>query len=439
MKKVLIISYYWPPAGGIAVHRCLKFAKYLREFGWEPVIYTADNPEYPVLDEDNFKDIPPGTVTLKTKIWEPYSLFKLISGKKKQERIHNVFLEEDKPGFGHKLGIWIRGNIFIPDARKFWIRPSVNFLSKYLKENPVDVLFTNGPPQTTHMIACGVKKNLGIPWHADFQDPWTQVDYFPQLMLNPISKKIHAAMEQRVFRSADNVTICSNTWKKNLESIGAKDVGVIVWGYDEDDFKNINVPLSPNFTLSHYGSLGPDRNAKTLWKALSILAKEDAQLANDLKIELAGFIGHSIIDEIESLGLKKNLILFNHLSRKEILERMHRSQVLLLILNDMPNVNGRLPGKLFEYLASRRPILVIGPEECDASEIVHGVNAGITCGFNDLDKTLQTVKELYEKFKLRKLVSNKTDISQYSNRNLTKNLAGYLDKIFENDLLFRTK
>ena len=439
MKKVLIISYYWPPAGGIAVHRCLKFAKYLREFGWEPVIYTAYNPEYPVLDEDNFKDIPPGTVTLKTKIWEPYNLFKLISGKKKQERIHNVFLEEDKPGFGHKLGIWIRGNIFIPDARKFWIRPSVNFLSKYLKDNPVDVLFTNGPPQTTHMIACGVKKNLGIPWHADFQDPWTQVDYFPQLMLNPISKKIHEAMEQRVFRWADKVTICSDTWKLDLESIGAKDVGVIVWGYDEDDFKNINVPLSPKFTLSHYGSLGPDRNAKTLWKILSILANEDKQFAKDLEIELAGFIGRAIIEEIESFGLKNNLVLFDHLSRREILERMQRSQSLLLILNDMPNVNGRLPGKLFEYLASRRPIIVIGPEESDASKIVHGVNAGITCGFNDLDKTLQTVKELYEKFKLRKLVSNKTDISQYSNRNLTKNLAGYLDKILENDLLFRTK
>ncbi len=429
MKKVLIISYYWPPAGGIAVHRCLKFAKYLREFGWEPVICTADNPEYPVLDDGNFKDIPPGTVTIKTRIWEPYNLFKLITGKMKQERIHNVFLEEEKPSFTHKLGIWIRGNIFIPDARRFWIRPSVNFLSKYLKDNPVDALFTNGPPQTTHMIAYGVKKNLGIPWHADFQDPWTQVDYFPQLMLNPISKKIHEKMEQRVFKWANKVTICSNTWKADLESIGAKDVGVIVWGYDEDDFKDISVSLSPKFTLSHYGSLGPDRNAKTLWKALSILSKEDKRFAADLEIELAGFIGHAVIDEIESLGLKNNLVLFDHLSRKDTLERMHRSQALILILNDMPNVNGRLPGKLFEYLASRRPIIVIGPEESDASKIVHGVDGGFTCGFSDPDKTLATVKDLYEKFKQGKLVSNTTDISQYTNRNLTKKLAGYLNQI----------
>ena len=429
MKKVLIISYYWPPAGGIAVHRCLKFAKYLREFGWEPIICTADKPEYPVLDEGNFKDVPEGVKVIKTKIWEPFNLFKLITGKKKDERIHNVFLEEEKQTFAHKLGIWIRGNIFIPDARKFWIRPSVKFLSEYLKENPVDVLFTNGPPQSTHMIAYGVKKRLGIPWHADFQDPWTQVDYFPQLMLNPLSLKIHKTMEQRVFRYADKVTICSETWKHDLESIGAKDVGGIVWGYDEDDFKNINIELSPKFTLSHYGSLGPDRNAKTLWKACSIIAKENKQFANDLEIELAGFIGHAILNEIESLELKNNLVLFDHLSRKETLERMHRSQVLLLILNDMPNVNGRLPGKLFEYLASRRPILVIGPEESDASKIVNGVNAGYTCDFSNLEKTISTVKELYEKFKNSELKPNKNDISKYSNRNLTKKLAEFLDNI----------
>ncbi|TXT34507.1 MAG: glycosyl transferase group 1 [Chitinophagaceae bacterium] len=412
MKKVLIISYYWPPAGGIAVQRCLKFAKYLREYGWEPIIHTPEN-----------------STLLKTKIWEPYNLFKFITGKKKEERIHNVFLEEDEPTFAHKLSIWIRGNIFIPDARKFWIRPSVNNIIKFVEENHVDALFTNGPPQSNHMIAYGVKRKLGIPWHADFQDPWTQVDYFPQLMLNPVSMMIHKVMEQRVFKNADKVTICSKTWKDDLESIGAKDVGLIVWGYDEDDFKDIKVELSPKFTLSHYGSLGPDRNAKTLWNALSILVKEDPQFKCDLEIELAGFIGYSITKEIESLGLKNNLVLFTHLNRRETLERMHRSQVLLLILNDMPNVNGRLPGKLFEYLAARRPILVIGPDESDASEIIHGVNAGYTCGFNDLEKTVATVRDLYAKFKQGNLLPSENDISQYSNRNLTKKLADFLDQI----------
>lgn len=431
MKKVLFITYYWPPSGGIAVHRNLKFVKYLREFGYEPIVHTAEGAEYPVLDETNFKDVPENLEVIKTKIWEPFNLFKFVTGKKKEERIHNVFLEEEKQTLAHKFGIWIRGNIFIPDARKFWIRPSVNHLKKYLLENKVDLLFTNGPPQTNHMIAYKLKRKFYIPWHADFQDPWTQVDYFPQLMLNPVSLKIHQMMEQRIFKFADKVTICSDTWKKDLESIGAKDVGVIVWGYDEDDFQNVNVPLSNKFKLSHYGSLGPDRNAKTLWKALSILKKENLSFANDLEIELAGFIGHAILDEFKSLGLLENLKLHQHISRKETIEKMFSSQVLLLILNDMPNVNGRLPGKLFEYLATRRPILVIGPKESDASRIVHDVNAGLTCEFNDLENTIDTVKLLYQKFKDGTLTSNKNDISQYSNRNLTKKLAQYFDEILK--------
>ncbi len=432
MKKVLIISYYWPPAGGIGVHRCLKFAKYLREFGWEPVIFTADNPEYPVLDEGNYKDVPDGAVILKSKIWEPYNIFKFFTGKKKEDRIHNVFLEEEKHGAFHKIGIWIRGNIFIPDARKFWIRPSVNFLLKYLNDNPIDAIFTNGPPHSNHMIAYGIKKELGIPWHADFQDPWTQVDYFPQLMLNPLSRKIHEAMEQRVFKNADKITICSDTWKKDLESIGARDVDVIVWGYDEDDFKNISDSPSPKFTLSHFGSLGPDRNARTLWKALSILKHESESFSKDLEIELVGFIGHSILDEINSLGLFENLKVSEHIPRSETLARMCAAPVLLLILNDMPNVNGRLPGKLFEYLASRRPIIVIGPEDSDAAKIVAGVNAGTACGFNDLDKTVSTVRELYKKYKSGSLHKNSSDISIYSNKNLTKKLAGFLDGMVSN-------
>jgi len=428
-KRVLIITYYWPPSGGIGVHRCLKFAKYLRNYGWEPVICTPDNPEYPVLDYGNFKDVPEGITTLKTKIWEPYSLFKMISGRKKEERIHNIFLEEEKAGLATKLGIWIRGNLFIPDARRFWIKPAVDHLTKYLKDHPVDAMFTNGPPHSTHMIAYGVKKNLNIPWHADFQDPWTQIDYFPQLMLNPVSKKIHQKMEQRIFENADKVTICSESWKTDLESIGAKDVDVIVWGYDEADFELIPHTLSDKFTLSHFGSLGPDRNASTLWRVLAEISGENPKFKKDLEIELVGFIGHAITDEIEKLGLNQNLKKSGHIPRNETLVKMCSAQALLLILNDMPNVNGRLPGKLFEYLASRRPVVVIGPESSDASKIVQGVNAGYTCGFKDYEKTKETVLSLYNKFKNGGLLYNQTPITQYSNLNLTGKLVSYLDKI----------
>ena len=433
MKKVLFICYYWPPSGGIGVHRCLKFVKYLRNFGWEPIVFAPSNPAYPIEDESNFKDIPEGITIIKRPIWEPYDLYKKLVGKKKEERIHQVFIEEEnEPKFAKKLGIWIRGNFFIPDARKFWIKPSVKFLSEYLKDHQVDALFTDSPPQSLHLIACGVKENLNIPWLADFQDPWTQVDYYSQLMLTPIADSIHKRLEQKVFRTADKITICSNTWTRDLESIGAKNVGTIVWGFDEDDFNKINVELDKKFTLSHFGSLGPDRNAQTLWKALSILVKEDSQFMEDLRLQLVGFIDKNIVEEIKSLGLENNIKKIDHIERSETLKMMCSTQVLLLILNKAYNVMGRLPGKLFEYLGAKRPIINVGPEESDAAKIISDAGAGFSADFDDLNKTVKILKEFYRSFKENKLLPNKNDISQYTNKNLTGKLASLLDKISSN-------
>ncbi len=429
MKRVLIISYYWPPSGGIGVHRCLKYAKYLRNFGWEPVILTAKNPDYPVLDEGNFKDVPNGVEVLKSNIWEPYNIFKTLIGKKKEEKIHNVLITEKEPGLLYKFGIWIRGNFFIPDARRFWIKPSIKLLSEYLKEHPVDAMFTNGPPQSTHLIAYGIKKKFNIPWIADFQDPWTQVDYYQKFKIGFIADKIHKRLEQNVLKTADKTIICSNTWKKDLESIGAKNVSVLVWGYDEEDFKNIKTERTQKFRLSHFGSLGPDRNPPNLWKALSDIANENKSFAENLEIELVGFIDHSIIENLKKLGLEKNIIAMNHIPRNETLIKMHQTQVLLLILNDAPNVKGRLPGKLFEYLASRRPVWVIGPTDSDAAEIVYNANAGTASDFEDIDSMKKTILNFYNKYLNNKLDDNKTNLDKYTNKNLTKQLAGYLDEL----------
>ena len=428
-KRVLIVSYYWPPCGGIGVHRCLKFAKYLRLFGWEPVICTADNPEYPVLDAGNFQHVPEGIEVLKTRIWEPYTLYKWMMGKKKEERITDVFVEEQRANFRAKLGIWIRGNFFIPDARRFWIRPAMKHLSRYLREHPVDAIVTNGPPHTTHMIGYGLKKKFAIPWLADYQDPWTESDSYRRLMLNPISRTIHETLEQRVFRSADKITICSESWKRDLEALGAHDVGVIFWGYDEDDVHENTRPRSTKFTISHFGRIGPDRNVSIFWKVIADLVKDRPDFGNDLEIELAGFIAEAARDDIAALGLKDNVKILGHISRSEALARMRQAQVLLLIINDEPNAQGRLPGKLFEYLASRRPILVLGPDGSDAASILHELQAGSTCGYRDYGSTKATILGLYEKYLKNDLPDNVMSIERYSNRNTTRSLALFLDSM----------
>ncbi|MBE9481851.1 MAG: glycosyl transferase family 1, partial [Bacteroidetes bacterium] len=174
MKKVLIITYYWPPSGGAGVQRWLKFVKYLREFGWEPIVYTPENPEAPDIDNSLEKDIPDNLTVIKRKIWEPYTAYKKFIGQEKEQKINAGFLSENKkPKLSENISVWIRGNFFIPDARKFWIKPSVKFLTNYLKNNPVDAMISSGPPHSMHMIALGLKQRLGIPWLADFRDPWT--------------------------------------------------------------------------------------------------------------------------------------------------------------------------------------------------------------------------------------------------------------------------
>jgi hypothetical protein len=220
MKKVLIITYYWPPSGGAGVQRWLKFVKYLREFGWEPIVYTPENPEAPATDTSLLKDIPANITVIKQPIWEPYNLYKGFIGQKKEEKINAGFLsEKKKPGLAEKIAVWIRGNWFIPDARRFWIKPSVKFLSEHLRGNPVDVIVSTGPPHSMHLIALKLKKKLNIPWLADFRDPWTTIDFYDKLMLTKSSDKKHKGLELEVLKNADKVVTVSWNWSKDFKKI----------------------------------------------------------------------------------------------------------------------------------------------------------------------------------------------------------------------------
>ncbi len=223
MKKVLIITYYWPPSGGAGVQRWLKFTKYLREYGWEPIIYTPENPESPNNDSSLEKDIPKNLTVLKTKIWEPYNFYKIFIGQKKDQKVNAAFLTESKkPKKFEKIAVWIRGNFFIPDARKFWVKPSIQYLTTYLKDNPVDAVISTGPPHSMHLIAQGLKKKLNIPWMADFRDPWTNIDFYSKLMLTSFADHKHKRLELGVLNDADVVTCVGQTWLDELEDLYKK-------------------------------------------------------------------------------------------------------------------------------------------------------------------------------------------------------------------------
>jgi glycosyltransferase involved in cell wall biosynthesis len=433
MKKVLIISYYWPPSGGISVLRSLKIAKHLRQFGWEPIIFTPENADYSAIDENNYKDIPDGIEILKIPTIEPFKLFKFLTGLKKDSNLNNVLSAHDqKMGLMYKFSVWVRSNFFIPDARAMWIKPSVKYLSKYTEENKVDAIFTDGPPHTNTRIATLLKQKTGIPWLSDYQDPWSQVDYFQELILTKWGLKKHLHQEQEAFAAADKTTIVSPTWKNDLESIGAENVDVIYWGYDPEDYTDIqiNTKINTKFSILHAGVMGFDRNPKMFFKAISELCEEHPNFKQDFKLILLGQVDHSVKNTIEEFGITSSVEYSGNVIRKEALNQIFSAKILLLLLNQQPNAMGRVPGKLFEYLAARRPILNFGPSNSDVAKLLKKANAGDNFEYENINKIKEHLLSQYKEYKTGQLGTDlKSNIEEYTHQNLTGKIAEYLNEI----------
>ena len=431
-KRVLIVTYYWPPGGGITVLRCLKFAKYLRRTGWEPVIFTAANAHYPVLDHSNERDVPENLEVLYPPIWEPYGLYKKFTGKPADENVNNVFYTEGEAGgWKHRLAVWVRSNFFIPDARATWIRGSVRHLLSYLGEKPVDALLSSGPPHTNTRIATLIKKATGLPWLADYQDPWTQVDYYQLLSLTKRSRRKHERMEQEAFALADKTVIVSPSWKRDLEQIGARNVGVITGGYDPDDFEPLDREPHHKFTLLHPGILGFDRNPDGLLRALAELKERQATFGTDLELRLFGQVHPAVLERIEHYGLTEQTRIGGFIPRGEALREMVNSHVLLLLLNQQDNAQGRIPGKLFEYLAARRPIVALGPTDSDVAGILETTETGVIYDYSEGPAALtEQLARLYANYRAGTDVPvGNSNVEAYSLPHLTKQLGKFLDEI----------
>jgi glycosyltransferase involved in cell wall biosynthesis len=432
MKKVLIISYYWPPSGGAGVQRWLKFVKYLRDFGWEPVVYCPENPEYPESDFSLFKDVPEGIEVIKTPIWEPYNAYKRFIGQKKEDKIQAGFLSVKKKNpFFENCSVWIRGNLFIPDARKFWIKPSIRFLLKYLGSHPVDAMVSTGPPHSMHLIALGLKNKLNIPWLADFRDPWTGIDFYHKLRLTARADKKHHLLEKSVLSNADRVTVVSWNWAVDLNKLFPRSYDVITNGFDPDDFNIDGQKVTKTFELTHIGSLNKDRNPKLLWEVLSELCSENAGFSEDLRLRFIGKCDISLFQHLEKYHLISRTEKTEYMPHDEVLKESARSQVLLLLLNNTPNVMGIVPGKIFEYLATRRPILCIGPTDGDSSRIIREANAGTTCNFDDKTAMRKILLECYNRYKSGILQNQEGDIDSFSRKGLTGKISSLLNEISE--------
>lgn len=424
--KVLIITYYWPPAGGPGVQRWLKFVKYLRDFDIEPVVFVPENPHYPLIDPSFESETPKGIEVIKHPIKEPYRFAKLLS-KKKTQTISSGIISDKQQSVLEKFLLWVRGNYFIPDARVGWVKPSVKFLEKYLIDKPVDAIITSGPPHSLHLIGMELKKITETPWVADFRDPWTSIGYHKKLSLSKNSQRKHEKLEANVLQAADHIIVTSPTTEKQFEVITDVAITVITNGYDTEIAGEVK--LDTKFTVSHIGSLLTERNPETLWKIFSELIIEDKSFASDFQLQLAGVVSDEVIKSIKNHGLSKHLKNVGYISHNQALDVQRKSQVLLVLEIDSIETRAIIPGKIFEYLAARRPILALGPKESDMEFIINQTGTGAFFDYNKEAEIRETLLLWYQKFKEGELAQDSADIEYFSRKNLTKNLAEVLRTI----------
>ena len=420
-KKLLIITYYFPPAGGPGVQRWLKFVKYLPEFDIQPIVYVPENPTYPIVDEGLVSEISDKVIVLKNKIWEPYQLASVFSKKKTKKISSGIFPHKKKQTFLDKTFLWIRGNLFIPDARVFWVKPSVSYLEKYINENNIDTIVTSGPPHSLHLIGLELKEKLNVKWFADFRDPWTTIGYHKALRLSSYASKKHKKLEYKVLNSADAIMVTSKTTKTEFQAITNKPISVITNGYDIENVEK--QALDSKFTLAHIGSFLSDRNPNFLWESLVELLNEIPDFKSYLEIKLIGAVSQEVLDSIEKFNLNSYLNLLGYVSHHEAIAHQKKSQVLLLIEINSEDTKSIIPGKLFEYMVSNRPIIAIGPQGSDFADIIKKTNTGVFFDYSEKAKLKSVILDFYNQFLEGKLQANGVGLQQYSRKNLTKQLA----------------
>lgn len=423
-KKILIITYYWPPAGGPGVQRWLKFVKYLPSYGFQPIVYVPDNPTYPIIDQGLLAEISSEAIILKNKIVEPYQIATFFSKNKTKNISAGIIPNQKKQSIIVQLLLWIRGNIFIPDARFLWVKPSVKFLHQYIIANNIQTIVTSGPPHSLHLIGYQLQKKVQVKWIADFRDPWTTIGYHKQLKLSVFAEKKHKKLEHQVLNAADAIIVTSKSTKIEFEKLTAKPITVITNGFDTEN--NVKQTLDSKFSLSHIGSFLSERNPKILWESLSELCVEIENFKNNLQIKLIGAVSDVIFQTITNFKLTDSVLNLGYISHHDAIAEQQKSQVLLLIEIDSADTKSIIPGKLFEYLVSGRPILAIGPKDSDFAEIIINTNTGAFFEYHQKQLLKAKIVEYYNLFLNQNLIVNAIGIDKYSRKNLTLELTKLL-------------
>jgi glycosyltransferase involved in cell wall biosynthesis len=424
-KRVLIITYYWPPSGGSGVQRWLKFAKYLPEAGWEPVIFTPENPDFDLKDETLLKEISSNLEVIRFPIWEPYQLFAKV---KKQGKTHpGRILEQQKKGFLEKAAIWLRANLLVPDPRVFWVKPSVQFLNQLLLEGQFQAIITTGPPHSLHLIGQKLKQKHGIPWLADFRDPWSQWEFLDTLPMLSFIRRRHEALERKVLKQADVVVTISPTFQRDLEKLSGRKIDLITNGYDPADIPTDFHPrpkLAKRLHLVYTGIIDAIRNPLPLMQAL----KAEFEIGGEeVSWTFVGKVSEQVQQQVEADSwLQTHIHFAGYVPHHQVFEFYANTDALVLILTDTKNAKGNIPGKLFEYLATGLPVLALGDPQGDSATLLSQAGAGAVLGHGDLKGMQAKLRELYASAGTQQTLGS---LEAFSRKTGSKQVAALLDKV----------
>ncbi|HAY35115.1 MAG TPA: hypothetical protein DCY06_13375 [Bacteroidetes bacterium] len=433
LKKILIISYYWPPGGGAGVQRILKFVKYLPSNGFKPYVVTVDaeKASYPVIDNSLNAEVPAEAEIYRTDTFEPFGLYSKVVGKKS---IPTGFSNESEPGLLQKMSRFIRGNFFIPDARRGWINFAFNEACRLIEKEKIDTVITTSPPHSAQLAGLKLKKKYGINWIADLRDPWTDIYYYKEFKHLPFAERLDKKYERLVLENADRIITVSSDLKrmfrKKSEKIDENKIIIIPNGYDEEDFNNLKKSddAQSEFIISYTGTLAESYNPIIFFDALKKVIIENPEI--NIKLRFIGSPADSLMNIIREMSMSNNLEVIPTVSHEKSVEYLNESTILLLVIPDVKNDRGILTGKLFEYLASGKTILCIGPEDGEAASVIKECSSGKTFGRNNENGLFEYMKGLIMTWKENGNLNIQSDIyKKYSRRSQTAELSRVINEI----------
>ena len=426
--RLLVITYYWPPSGGPGVQRCLKWVKYLPELGVEPTVITvdADQATYPVRDESLRREVPPSVRIIRTATLEPFGSYQKLTGRAVP---HGGFANEGTPSLTQKALRFVRGNLFIPDPRRGWNAYALAAVEKLLAQGErFDAVLTSSPPHSTQLIGLALQKKHSLPWLADLRDPWTDIYYTKDLHRTAAAAWLDAHYESQVLRQADAVLVTSpeteRLFRRKLPDLAKGKIVVLPNGYDAPDFQEESVPPADCLRITHTGTISARYHVENFFQAVADCARRYP--AVPLRLRFVGQVDAGIREQVAGAGLAGVTEFIPFVPHQESVAYLLSSSALLMAIPDVALNKGILPGKVFEYLAARKPVLCVGPAGCDADVVLRETGAGLALPYDNYELMCSTLEDLAQRWQRSPDLDLPASpaVATYSRRGQAARLAG---------------